>query len=144
MALGSGPRPNALVVVISALVGLVVRVALRVGRLDRVTAVLRLAARTARRPATTQETLYVLRAVDAGARLLPVRIACLERSVSTVLILAARRRGVTFCTGVKTPPLAAHAWVADPQGTPIGEPSTTAEFRPLLTISSTTTNRSTT
>jgi hypothetical protein len=142
MATGRRSRPGFLPALAGASAGLVVWLALRLLRFDHVTASVRRLARTPRRLATTAETLQVLHAVDAGAALLPVRVACLERSLAAVVLLAARRRGVTWCMGVRTPPLASHAWVAGHDGEPIGESSTTVDYRTLMKISPvTTTNR---
>lgn len=125
-------------------VGLLVRLALRLVRFDHVTHAVRWLAGTTRQPAKLEEVLSTLRAVDAGAEWIPVRMACLERSLTAVILLAGRRRGVTWQMGVRTPPLAAHAWLADANGEPIGEPPTTAAYRPLITISAPHANRSTT
>jgi hypothetical protein len=142
MATGHRQRPGLLPTLTGACTGLAVWLALRLLPFNHVTATVRRLAGTPRRPATTAETLRVLHAVDAGAALLPVRVACLERSLAAVVLLAARRRGITWCMGVRTPPLASHAWVTGHDGEPIGESSTTADYRTLLTISPvTTTNR---
>lgn len=119
----------------AACVALIIRIALRVVPFDRVTSVVRWVAGRTRREATPDEVRRVLLAVDSGAAWVPVRIACLERSLTAVVLLAARRRGVTWQMGVRTPPLAAHAWLANVAGEPIDEPSTTAAYRPLITIS---------
>lgn len=119
----------------AACVGLIVRFALRVTRFSHVMAAVRWLAGTTRRDATSGEVMHVLHAVDAAAAWVPVRIACLERSLTAVVLLAARRRGVTWQMGVRTPPLAAHAWLADATGEPLCEPPTTASYRPLITIS---------
>lgn len=128
---------------VGAVVGLTVRIALRLVDFHKITALIRRVSATPRRLATQAETLRVLHAVDAGAAVLPVRVACLERSLATVLILAARRRGATWCMGVLTPPVTMHAWVADEAGEPVGEPASTREYKVLLQITPTT-NRSTT
>lgn len=103
--------------------------------INHVVAAVRWLAGTTRRAATSGEVMRVLHAVGAGAAWVPVRIACLERSLTAVVLLAARRRGITWRMGVRTPPLAVHAWLADATGEPIGEPSTTAAYRPLITVS---------
>lgn len=143
MATARRPRPG-IATASAALIGLMVRLTVRAARFDHVTAAVRWLVSTTRRDATRDEVLRVLRAVDAGAVWVPVRIACLERSLTAVVLLAARRSGVTWQMGVRTPPLAAHAWLVDPRGEPIGEASTTAAYRPLITISAPTfPNRST-
>ena len=119
----------------AASVALIVRLALRVARFNHVMATVRWLAGTTHRDATPGEVLHVLHVVDAAATWVPVRIACVERSLTAVVLLAARRRGVTWQLGVRTPPLAAHAWLSDATGEPICEPSTTAAYRPLITVS---------
>jgi hypothetical protein len=66
----------------------------------------------------------------------------MERSLTAVVLLALRRRGVTWHTGIRTPPLTAHAWLTDTTGEPIGEPSSASTYSPLLTIPAPTTHRS--
>lgn len=127
-------RPKIAATATAALVALLVRVAVRTMKFDRITATVRWLAATTRRTATIEEALDVLGAVDAGAAWVPVRIACLERSLTAMVLLAARQRGVTWRMGVRTPPLAAHAWLADSSDEPIGERPTIAAYRPLITI----------
>lgn len=91
-------------------------------------------ARRARRAATIGQVRTVLDAVDAGAAWLPLRVACLERSLAAVLLLAVHRRGITWCVGVRTPPLAMHAWLSDAEGRPIGEAAATASYQPVVII----------
>lgn len=101
---------------------------LRPGRLRRV---LELARRGAR-PATPQEALAARQAVVAVS----LRCAgkgCLQRSIAAVLYCRARGRWPTWCTGVRTHPFAAHAWIqVDDQ--PIGEPHPAGYYRTLLTV----------
>ncbi|MCC3775084.1 lasso peptide biosynthesis B2 protein [Streptomyces sp. UNOB3_S3] len=59
---------------------------------------------------------------------------CLQRSVATVLLC--RMRGVwpDWCTGVRTAPFRAHAWV-EVDGQPIGEPYGSADYyRRMMTV----------
>jgi hypothetical protein len=145
MATGVRRRPGPIATLAGACAAVVVTVALRLLPFGSVTVATRRLSLRARRTASSGEALRMLQAVDSGARLVPFRVACLERSLSVVLLLALRRANVTWCMGVRTPPLASHAWIASPNGEPIGEPVTTATYRPLLVISSvTTTNRSNT
>ncbi|MFH8477014.1 lasso peptide biosynthesis B2 protein [Streptomyces sp. NPDC018000] len=58
---------------------------------------------------------------------------CLRRSVATALLCRARGTWPTWCTGVRTHPFAAHAWI-EAQGHPVGEPASTASFHTLLTV----------
>lgn len=138
MATGNGQPPARFSTVAAACAALLVWAALRWLSFDRVTTTVTRSMRWTRRSATVDEALRVLRSIDYAARFLPFRVACLERSLTAVLLLAARRRGVTWCMGVRTPPLASHAWIADQDGVPIGEPHTTAQYRTLRAISPTT------
>lgn len=135
MATAHRARPNLAATASAACVGLIVHLALRVTRFNHVTAAIRWLAGTTRRHATPGEVISMLHAVDTAATVIPVRVACLERSLTAVVLLAARRRGVTWQLGVRIPPLATHAWLADATGTPIGEPWTTSAYRPLITVS---------
>lgn len=136
MATMRTPRSSLPTRIAGACAGLVVRTAVRLLRFDHVTTSAQWLQRLASRRATPEEILSALHAVDAGAALLPFRVACLERSLAALLLLAARRRGVTWRMGVRTPPITTHAWLADAAGEPIGESSPVAGYRPLLTISS--------
>ncbi|WP_016698702.1 lasso peptide biosynthesis B2 protein [Actinoalloteichus spitiensis] len=95
---------------------------LRAVRFDRVTRLVQVLVRSGR-PATSAKVADLVSAVDAGARRLPVRVACLERSLAVVLLAWAQRRAVTWCYGTSIrPPLRLHAWVEAPDGRPVGEP----------------------
>ncbi|MFD0382133.1 lasso peptide biosynthesis B2 protein [Streptomyces stramineus] len=58
---------------------------------------------------------------------------CLQRSVATALLC--RMRGVwpDWCTGVRTAPFRAHAWV-EVDGRPIGEPHQDDYYRRLMVV----------
>ncbi|MGH3429544.1 MAG: lasso peptide biosynthesis B2 protein, partial [Mycobacteriales bacterium] len=58
---------------------------------------------------------------------------CLQRSLATTLLCRISGTWPTWCTGVRTPPFAAHAWV-EAQGRRVGEPKDTATYRTLLTV----------
>lgn len=58
---------------------------------------------------------------------------CLQRSIATALVCRLRGTWPTWCTGVRTPPFAAHAWV-EVGGRPIGEPTDTVTYRHLVTV----------
>ncbi|MGH3632383.1 MAG: lasso peptide biosynthesis B2 protein [Sciscionella sp.] len=123
----------------------VARLVLRVFGFHRVTQVVRHLTRTTRCPASATDVLTALRTVDMGARWLPCRVACLERTLAAVLLLAIRRRGVSWNVGVHTPPFTMHAWLTDGNGQTVGEPAGTVAYRPLVVISpSYPKNRSTT
>lgn len=135
MATMDAPRSGLPTRLLGACAGLVVRIAVRLLRFDHVTTSARWLQRFASRRATSEETLSALYAVDAGSAMLPFRVACLERSLAALLLLAARRRGVIWRMGVRTPPITTHAWLADANGEPIGESFPVSDYRPLLTIS---------
>jgi hypothetical protein len=135
MAVGRDSRPPIGHALLGAGAATLAVAALRTLGFRRVTAPVRRLARTARRPAEGAEILTVLRAIDVGASRLPFRVACLERSLAAALWLGARRLGVTWQVGVRTPPFSLHAWLADASGTILGEPDSTLADQPLLTIS---------
>ncbi|MFE6176914.1 lasso peptide biosynthesis B2 protein [Streptomyces sp. NPDC056464] len=83
-------------------------------------------------PATTSQALAARTAVVA----LSARCAgegCLQRSVATVLLC--RMRGVwpDWCTGVRTAPFRAHAWV-EVDGLPVGEPHRPGEYHRMMVV----------
>jgi hypothetical protein len=89
-------------------------------------------ARNGARPATNQEAHAARRAVIAVS----LRCAgkgCLQRSIAATLCCRARGSWPTWCTGVRTNPFAAHAWI-QVEGQPIGELYPAGHYRPLLTI----------
>ncbi|MBI3687089.1 MAG: lasso peptide biosynthesis B2 protein [Actinobacteria bacterium] len=135
MAFPQRLRPPRLATVSAVCVASTVRLALVALRFDHVMSAARWLAGTTRRTASLEEVEGVLEAVDDAARWVPVRLACMERSLTAVVLLAARRQGVTWRMGVRTPPLAAHAWLADAFNNPIGEPPSAATYQPLITIS---------
>lgn len=58
---------------------------------------------------------------------------CLQRSIATALLCRARGVWPTWCTGVRTHPFAAHAWV-EADGQLIGEPHPQGYYKPMLTV----------
>ncbi len=83
-------------------------------------------------PATAAQALLARRAVVAVS----LRCAgqgCLQRSIATALLCRLRGVWPTWCTGVRTDPFAAHAWV-EVDGQPVGEPHPKGHYAPLLTI----------
>ncbi|MER5519819.1 lasso peptide biosynthesis B2 protein [Streptomyces sp. NPDC002763] len=84
-------------------------------------------------PATASQTLAAREAVVA----LSARCAgegCLQRSVATALLC--RMRGVwpDWCTGVRTSPFRAHAWV-EVDGLAVGEPHQSAAYHRMMVVS---------
>jgi hypothetical protein len=100
----------------------------------RLVTAVRLASSTCRRPATPRQATQAVEAVRRAAWRSPGRTACLEESVATVLLLAARRLAVVWCHGVAADPVRLHAWVQTWDGTTAAEPGTTRAYTPVLTI----------
>jgi hypothetical protein len=83
-------------------------------------------------PATAEQAGAARRDVVATS----VRCAgkyCLPRSLATVLLCRVRGTWPTWCTGVRTPPFSAHAWIAV-DGTPIDEPADTVAYHVMLSV----------
>lgn len=83
--------------------------------------------------ATAEQARYAVRAVRWAARLLPMRWACLEDSTAAALALKVARRRAEWRHGVTLDPVRLHAWIADPDGTPVEEPPDTALYTPTYT-----------
>ena len=84
-------------------------------------------------PATARQALAAREARSCrSACAVPDKTACSAPSPRRVLC---RTRGVwpTWCTGVRTHPFAAHAWV-EVAGQPIGEPHPKGYYKPMLTV----------
>ncbi|MGH8899465.1 MAG: lasso peptide biosynthesis B2 protein [Egibacteraceae bacterium] len=58
---------------------------------------------------------------------------CLQRSLAVVLLCRTRGLWPTWCTGIRTEPFCAHAWV-EAHGQPVGEPYPAGYFRPIITV----------
>ncbi|MFD7236399.1 lasso peptide biosynthesis B2 protein [Streptomyces syringium] len=105
-------------------------VALKPHRIRRVLSLVRRGAA----PATAEQALTARRAVVAVS----ARCAgegCLQRSVATALLC--RMCGVwpDWCTGVRTAPFRAHAWV-EVDGLPIGEPPLAGRYHRMMVVPS--------
>ncbi|MEU3352832.1 lasso peptide biosynthesis B2 protein [Streptomyces sp. NPDC037389] len=100
----------------------------------RIRQVLSLARRGAA-PATGEQALTARRAVVAmSARC--AGEACLQRSVATALLCRTRGTWPDWCTGVRTAPFRAHAWV-EAEGRPVGEPFPADYYRTLIKVAAT-------
>ncbi|MET8573043.1 lasso peptide biosynthesis B2 protein [Streptomyces sp. NPDC004783] len=104
----------------------------------RLRRVLTTAARGAR-PATREEALRGRRAVVSVSSRCAGQ-GCLQRSVATVLLCRARGTWPDWCTGVRTQPFRAHAWV-EAAGRPVGEGEDVQYFRTLMRVSAATGSR---
>jgi hypothetical protein len=58
---------------------------------------------------------------------------CLQRSLATALLCRLRGSWPTWCTGVRTMPFGAHAWV-EADGVPVDEPDPPGHYRPVITV----------
>lgn len=86
------------------------------------------------RPATVAEASAARRAVTAVSALCAGE-GCLPRSLATVLLCRMRGTWPTWCTGVRTAPFAAHAWVVA-DGVPVDEPHPPGHYRPVIVVPS--------
>ncbi|MFD0392139.1 lasso peptide biosynthesis B2 protein [Streptomyces nogalater] len=97
----------------------------------RIRAVLHLLRRGAV-PATRQQAAAARQAVVAVSRCAADR-GCLQRSLATALLCRAWGTWPTWCTGVRTEPFRAHAWVAV-GSEPVGEPAHERGYTPVITV----------
>lgn len=83
-------------------------------------------------PATERDALAARQAVVSGSVRCAGR-ACLQRSLATALVC--RMSGVwpTWCTGVRTSPFRAHAWV-EVNGVPMGESFGPGYYTTIMTV----------
>ncbi|MFR9806442.1 lasso peptide biosynthesis B2 protein [Pseudonocardia sp. RS010] len=91
-------------------------------------------------PATPGEALAAREAIVAVS----LRCAgqnCLQRSIAAALLCRIRGSWPTWCTGVRSHPFAAHAWI-ESEGSPIGEPHPAGYYRAILTVPPSTGGRS--
>ncbi|MEV5887219.1 lasso peptide biosynthesis B2 protein [Streptomyces sp. NPDC052020] len=83
-------------------------------------------------PAAYDQALAARQDVTATSTLCAGRY-CLQRSLATALLCRLRGIWPTWCTGVRTPPFTAHAWV-EADGRPVGEPADTPTYRRIVTV----------
>lgn len=84
------------------------------------------------RAATEAQALAARQAVMAASARCRGQ-GCLQRSLAAVLLC--RMAGVwpDWCTGVRTAPFRAHAWI-EVNGIPIGEPTPADYYRPMMSV----------
>ncbi|MEO3756281.1 lasso peptide biosynthesis B2 protein [Streptomyces sp. B6B3] len=58
---------------------------------------------------------------------------CLQRSLATVLLCRLHGTWPAWCTGVRTDPFTAHAWV-EVDGHPVGEPTGPGYYTPVIVV----------
>ncbi|GHE38183.1 hypothetical protein GCM10018785_04770 [Streptomyces longispororuber] len=90
------------------------------------------AVRRGARPATADEALAARKDV-VSVSLRCAGQACLQRSIAAALLCRARGTWPTWCTGVRTSPFEAHAWI-EVAGRPVGEPHPAGHYRTLLAV----------
>ncbi|MFJ9674476.1 lasso peptide biosynthesis B2 protein [Streptomyces sp. NPDC101221] len=100
-------------------------------RPQRLRRVMELARRSAT-PATIDQALAARQAVVAVSMRCAGE-ACLQRSIAAALLCRSKGLWPTWCTGVRTSPFAAHAWI-EAEGEPIGEPYPRGHYRPIITV----------
>ncbi|GAB2877786.1 hypothetical protein GCM10027074_52350 [Streptomyces deserti] len=90
------------------------------------------AVRRGARPADYAQALRARQDVTAVSTLCAGRF-CLQRSLATALLCRMRGSWPTWCSGVRMPPFAAHAWV-EAEGRRVGEPQDTVTYRTIISI----------
>lgn len=83
-------------------------------------------------PATYEQARTARRAVIAVSTLCAGE-GCLPRSLATALLCRLRGTWPVWCTGVRTMPFSAHAWV-EADGRPVEEPFGQGYYRPMLRV----------
>lgn len=83
-------------------------------------------------PATFEQALLARQHVVAVSTMCAGRY-CLQRSLAAAILCRMRGGWPTWCTGVRTSPFYAHAWIAV-DGVPVGEPHGTAGLRALMVV----------
>ncbi|MEU0936030.1 lasso peptide biosynthesis B2 protein [Embleya sp. NPDC005971] len=91
-----------------------------------------LLARTGATPATSTQARVARDAVVAVSLRCAGR-GCLQRSLATTLLCRLGGTWPTWCTGVRTSPFRAHAWV-EADGAPIGELEPTGYYHLTLSV----------
>jgi transglutaminase superfamily protein len=84
------------------------------------------------RPATPAEA-RAARAAVVATSVLCAGEGCLPRSLATTLLCRLRGTWPTWCTGVRTAPFAAHAWV-EVAGEAIDEPHPAGYYRVVMSV----------
>lgn len=92
------------------------------------------------RPATYDEALAA-RTAACSVSIRCAGLGCLQRSVATVLICRMRGASPDWCTGFRTQPFAAHAWV-EVDGQAVGEPDGIRNFLTMIAVRHESGNRS--
>jgi hypothetical protein len=84
------------------------------------------------RPAGYEQALWARSAtVTVSTRC--AGLGCLQRSVATALLCRLRGGWPDWCTGFRTDPFGAHAWV-EVDGHPVGEPADVARYKTVISV----------
>ncbi|HLL34833.1 MAG TPA: lasso peptide biosynthesis B2 protein [Streptomyces sp.] len=84
-------------------------------------------------PATRQQAAAARQAVVTVSPRCAAHRSCLQRSLATTLLCRSWGAWPTWCTGVRTDPFRAHAWVAV-GSEPVGEPAHERGYTPVITV----------
>jgi Transglutaminase-like superfamily len=90
-------------------------------------------ARQGAAPATADQASAARDAVVSVSLRCAAGQGCLQRSIATALLCRARGVWPTWCTGVRTQPFAAHAWV-EVDNQLIGEPVPEGYYKPMFSV----------
>ncbi len=85
------------------------------------------------RPATPAEALRARQAVVTVSARCASAEGCLQRSLATVLLCRMRGRWADWCTGIRSRPFRAHAWV-EAGGSAVGEQGDMNLYRTMLSV----------
>lgn len=102
-------------------------------RMSRMVRLVDHVSRLPRQSATRQQAERVVHAVRRLGTFSPIRSACLEESVASIVALALTGRGVRWCHGVMGDPILLHAWI-EADGELIAEPDSTRKCAVLLAL----------
>jgi transglutaminase superfamily protein len=103
-------------------------------RMSRLIRLLTWATRFTTCPATEEHARRAVHAVRQAGLLVPARVACLEESAATTLMLALSRQRVSWCHGAAADPIRLHAWIETDDRQPVAEPPSTLRCTVLRTI----------
>ncbi|MER5768173.1 lasso peptide biosynthesis B2 protein [Streptomyces sp. NPDC001985] len=89
--------------------------------------------RTGARPASHAGTAAARDDITGSSTLCRGRRHCLRRSLAVALLCRLRGTWPTWCTGVRTAPFAAHAWV-EAEGRPVGEEGDDRLYHTIMSV----------
>lgn len=89
-------------------------------------------ARTGAQPASLEQALSARHAVVSVSTFCAGN-GCLPRSLAAALLCRLHGTWPTWCTGVRTAPFSAHAWI-EVDGRAVGEPAGTERFHRMIVV----------